>query len=406
MARASTPTIIPLDRVARHLGIDPWHFNGIETTSHPFNIPSCEDDWYQYEWQAAGKLSREALAFALRQAEDTIIDWLHWVPLPRYEEDTIEITPHFRNETSSLLNARGLPKSVTARYAKVIETGRKASSLIDTPAITYSDTTGDGFHDLATISFATTVTDTSELHVYYPSQSGRDEWEIRPLSSVTIAAGTATITFPKWLAGNISFQEAGAGSTAINGDTDTDFLTEVDVYRVYTDTTQQAVFTYDPLLDCSDPPCEADTETGCLFIRDARRGIIAYERADYDSDTSAFISKSFTKEPYKVTIYYRAGELDTRTEYPYSQMNQSLERMISFYALSLLDTELTGCANTSGIWNYMTEDLALSVSSPQGSKSFNILWNDLANPLGTSRAAMRLWKHIKNLQIIRTPNPR
>lgn len=149
MARTNTQTLIPLDRVARHLGINPWHFNGVELTADPMTT-SCPDDWYQYSWQASGKLSREDLAFALRQAEDSIIRWLNWSPLPRWEEETITLEQHYRPESFSFFNAQGLPKSVISKYAKVIAAGAKATTLIDTPTITYSDPFSYGFNSLAT----------------------------------------------------------------------------------------------------------------------------------------------------------------------------------------------------------------------------------------------------------------
>lgn len=404
MSFVSTPTLIPLHRAAVHLGIDPWHFSQIYTSNRPFK-PSCSDDWYQYDWQSQGKLSREDLAFALRQAEDMAWQYLNWSALPRWHEEEVMITPHYRVEMYNIRNAQDNAKSVTTQWGHVLEVGKKTSTYIDSPATVFSDPDGDGIDELVTISFVTTVTDEEELHVYYPDKDGRDEWEIRPLTTITIAAGTATITFPKYLVPleELIIRPASDDEphVALNGDDNTQFLVAVDVYRVYADTSQQATIYYSPDVDCSETTCAADSDTACLHIKNERLGILQYTRADWDEDAEAYTAGTLAAIPVKLKIYYRAGRLDSRQVFPELQMNQSLERMIVYFALSMLDTQLCGCANTSNIWQFMTQDMSLITDD----KRFVVPWGDLGNPLGTSRAAIRLWKYIHNIKVGTTPNP-
>lgn len=398
MARASTDTIIPLDRIAVHLQIDPYHFNGI-TSQTRRNAKYCDDIWYQHDFQSSGKLSREGLALALRQAEDVTITHLKYFPLPQWVEEEVVLPTHYRTELYSLRNAQARAKSLTASHGYVQEVGRKTSTYIDTPATVFSDPNGDGFNELITITFATSVTEEEELHVYYPSKDGRDEWEIRPLTSIAIAGGVATITFQKYLIPLENLVEEVPSfddpHIQIDGDDDTNFLQTVDVYRVYSDPAQQVTFYSDPSYDCATPPCDPSTLTGCLFVRDKRRGILAYQPATYDEDSAAYTSANFTFVPQKAIIYYKAGLKDDRQKYPEVMMDTALERMIAFYALSLLDTELCGCDNTREIWQYMTLDRA-RISREE---SYNILWNDLSNPLGTTTAALLLWKHIQYINL-------
>ena len=103
----------------------------------------------------------------------------------------------------------------------------------------------------------------------------------------------------------------------------------------------------------------------------------------------------------KVKIYYRAGYIEPDKTFEES-MSGELERLLVFYALSLLDTELCGCNNTRNIWQYMSEDLAAITES----KRFVVNWDDLRNPLGTTRAAILLWKHLQFLRKVRSPNVR
>jgi hypothetical protein len=399
MARASTLTLIPLDRLAEHLGISPWHFNGISMPQHPFT-PACSDDWYQFNWQATGKLSREALAQALNQAEQTTERFLGYAPLPRWYRDTVNINPYYKIERRNIANSRGMSKSVYASHGYIIEPGIRTNTFISTPNVVYSDSDGDGITDLATITTATTVTDPEELRVYYPGKSGDDTWEIRPLTSVTIAAGVATITFRKWLCALQTLQEkmptVDDPYIGIDGTDDTNFLTTVDVYRVYTDPSYQAVFWYEP-----DDLCTSDYEYGgdygALLIRDERLGIMAYHRANWDAVNAKFTATDFTNYPDRVTMYYRAGKKDDTLTMPTREMDREFERLIVFYALSLLDTELCGCDNTRNIWQYQTRDF----SRVDSNGSYVVPWPKLGNPLGTTFAAFRLWEQIQPMKINR-----
>lgn len=405
MAYADTPTLIPLDRLAWHLQIDPWHFNQIYTANRP-TYPACDDMWFQHDWQGTGRISRESLALALKQAEDVVSTYLLWKPLPVWFEETHRFPVHYRTELVADYNATGKPKSVISDWGFVFETGAKGSTLIDTPATVFSDEDGDGTNDTITVTVATTVTDEEELRVYYPSKSGRDEWEIRPLTDVSIAGGVATITFPKYLIPLESLIEAPPTPTdphiGIDGDDDSNFLREVDVYRVYSDVSDQATFYY-PNTGCTNPPCDDATDTGCLSVRDGRLGILAFDRATWDADSEAYTQAYFSSTPERIGIKYRAGKRDLSLRWPTKQMDRTLERMISFYALSLLDTEICGCSNTRNIWEYMTRDLG---AEKPDSTSYTVPWAQLGNPLGTTYAAIRLWTHIQPMRIGKSPNPR
>lgn len=404
MGRADVPTLIPLDRVAFHLGIDPYHFNQIITDQHPIDPAGvCEDVWLQHDWQLDGKISRESLADALRQAEDMVSAYLGYSPLPRWYEEDQNLEPHYKPEVTYLYNSRGEPKSITTQWGYFIEGGIKATTLVDTPDIAYVDDDGDGYNETAEITFSTTVTDEDELYVFYPGKAGAEAWEIRPLTSVVIdtTTATATIKFPRYLVPLEILVERpyGDGSTslAIDGDDVDNFLTEVDVYRIYSDPSQQVTFHYEGTTsDCLSTPCNDTTETGCLYPKNKRLGIVQYRRADWNSDTETYESKSFSAAPKYLTVNYRAG---LRYNNSFRQMDRTLERMIIYFALSLVDRDICGCAYTQEIWQKQTEDLALS----DNKRSFSVPWAELGNPFGTTRAAIALWKHITPLRLAKSP---
>lgn len=399
MAHAETYTLIPLDRAAFHLGVNPWHFNSIYWADNPYK-PSCEDDWYQYNWQASGKLSREGLAQALAQAENQAETFLQWSPVSRWHSEEVLLPDYFKTEYYSIRNSRQQVKSVLSNWGYIFELGAKANTYIDTPATAFSDPDGDGFDELVTVTVATDVTDEEELRVYYPDHDGRDEWEIRPLTNVVIAAGIATITFPKYLIvlENLlnRIPSPDDPHVGVDGTDDANFLDEVDVYRVYTDTSDQATFYYEPD-GCADS-CDLSTFTGCLFIRDPRLGILGYSPATWDTDTESYILGSFNYLPNKVTIKYRAGWRDMSMRRPTQEMNVAYERLIVYYALALLDTELCGCDNTRNIWQKMTRDMALQSRE----SSYNMPWSKMGNPFGTAFSAIRLWEALQPIKLNRS----
>lgn len=388
--------MIPLERVAKALSINPYHFFQQEYKPDNPVESSCSDDFYQYDWQSSGKLSRESIAFALREAEDIVKKHLRWTPVQQWFEEDHSITHHYRTELDSFFNARGKAKSINTDWGYVTETGRKVSTYLDTPGINWIDVDGDGFTETAEITVATTATEETELHLYYPSKNGEDEWEIRPVTSTTIVGGIATIRFPRYLVPLEELIERPIGDDPhilINGLDDAQYLDEVDVYWVYTDTTEQGLLFYENDLNCGTTPCANSSQNVCLSIRDSRRGILAYTRADYSSGT--WSTGDYTDFPDTIRVYYRAGWTDPNRKYSKVQIDQSLERMIIFYGLSLLDTRLAGCDNTRNIWQFETEDLAVR----REGVSYNMPWNIFDNPLGTTRVALRLWKYIQDKRL-------
>jgi hypothetical protein len=399
MARADTITLIPLDRAAFHLGIDPYHFNSVFWADNPATS-TCDDEWYQFNWQNTGKLSREALASALAQAEQAAEDFLHWSPVPRWRSEEWVLPEYYKTEYFNVGNSQRRAKSLFTKWGYVIEAGVRASTYISSPATVFSDPDGDLMNELVTITFATTVTDEEELRVYYPLKNGDDRWEIRPLLSVDITAGVATITFPKYLIALENLLNAiptpDNPHIGIDATDDTQFLATVDVYRVYTDVSDQITFYYES--DACAHDCDSLTYTGCLRIREPRLGTLAYTPATWNATTGTFALGSFNYVPTKVKINYRAGWMDSSMLFPTREMNPTYERLIVYYALSLLDTELCGCDNTKNIWQHMTRDLALD----DGNRRYSMPWNKMGNPFGTTFGALRLWEAIQPLKINRS----
>lgn len=418
MARADTPTIIPLDRVAVVFGIDPLHFNSIVSDLRA-ERNACDDIWFQQTWQTSGRVSREDLARALHTAEQRVVDALGYFPLPQWvasEQHMITLPNQPERFNTHGYNTRGQPKSVRANHGKLIEFGVRAKSVIEAGAtITYTDYTGDGYKEtaLVTVTPASTITDREEIYAYYPDQEADDLWEIRPIrvslggekvydgwgrdTGLTTAAADVTVTFRRdqaLLPDNLlAIQDSTGQARAIDGDDDTKFLTTIDVYRVYNDPSTQATF-YTIDLRCA-TDTEPYTEDGALTAKDPERGFVGYYRADWDSDNEKWVKNSFTYgiEPDRIDINYRSGLQNRHSaNYPTRLMNPMFERAIALYAMTTIPQEVCGCDQFRNLIMNMAEDKSKEIAQDH---RYKITDDDLGNPIGTSKAAIDLWHIIK-----------
>src|SRR3990167_7560962 len=285
MARANTLTWLSLDRYATVMGINPLHFNGI-TSQYTSTV--CEDVWFQVAWQSANRVSREDLAQAIQDAEQMLAGYAGYHLLPDWVRDERHSTvrpamPELYNLTGG--NVRGQAKSLALRRGYVIAGGVKARTLVTAGlAVTYSDEDGDGYKETATATATTTVV-ACQVRAFFPVSAigaefaGTDEWEIRPIR-VTDNGATVTIRFRREQLPDPDLWER-LNADSIDGDVDANFLTTVDVYRVWNDPQTQASFLWlNP--DCSNcggsgcVACELATQAGCLTVRNTPLGLAAY----------------------------------------------------------------------------------------------------------------------------------
>ena len=90
MSRASTPTLLSLDRFARILGMNPVHFSGAAGPMYWPEIGNCDDIWPQYSWQHDYEfVSREELATVIAEAEYDIKEELGFSPAPTWESEEV-----------------------------------------------------------------------------------------------------------------------------------------------------------------------------------------------------------------------------------------------------------------------------------------------------------------------------
>lgn len=236
MAKASIDTLLGLDQYAEILGLDPRHFNQLTSTAFPDKQTECSTVWYQYSWQSSKGMSRAFLSTAIARAERMIANQLRYWPAPKYVESELHVYPDFLLDGNIYTPNRRY--TVPLKWGKFIRGGKRAAtSLATEQAVILSDEDGDDFAETATIT-ATIAGASSYLPeeiAVFPVGGGSDNKDrIRNLD-VTISGTTVTITGQSaWFVDPSLWNK----HEFINGDDPTVYLTEVDIYRIYTESNE------------------------------------------------------------------------------------------------------------------------------------------------------------------------
>lgn len=283
---------------AEHMEVSPWGFNQVTGNGIDALLTNKSAKFFVQP-------ERDNVARALAQAIEQGVKVARFYPRPAWLSCQIPVDPR-RYITRQRL---------TTEYGYIKAIGKRAVTLIEAGAtVTYSDTNGDGVDDLATISVTTSITAADEIQVFFRAAdslaSAADErWRIEPLR-VTVSGGTATITghralFVKpsvWRVPYTPPAYSDASKNSASPQNAADFVTAVDIYRVYADPTSAVML--------GDTAIEAE-------IVNSKLGFINIGTGDNDPST--------TTERF-VTVWYQAGyPLDTYT-------NDTDQRLKTAYA--------------------------------------------------------------------------
>jgi hypothetical protein len=413
-------TLLSLSRYAHIMGINPMSFWGAVAKNSDGDYitggAACSEIWYQYDWQDADKVSRTALALAILDAENDIMQITGKLLAPMWIVEEVHKYPAYhRVEYDTWYGADGRRKSLTTKFSPVIAPGRRGVTLIDDVSPTYLDLDSDGFFETARVSVATTLTDPNEIKVYITGESGNEEWEIRPCRSKSISAGVFTADFYTWQFIDPDLWEAmpvqGAEMTEIDlsGNPPGNVVSTVDIYREYNDETEaSAQFLWEAQQNgiaatgicscCGGTGCTAcglTTQDGCFDVRNAEIGEVAPWPGTYSSTDSAWESDSYTvcAEPDMVKLWYFAGEYNQRflRGTAYDSLPDKWARVIARMATARLSKPLCACGNLNSLVEYLSEDISLNL----GDKSHMVDFDVLANPFGTRRGEIEAWMYVR-----------
>lgn len=338
MAIAQTYTALPLHTWAKIMGFNPYLFAGF--SQFPGTIGSeCHDVWYQEPYQS-DNLSREELAYAIKEAENTLAEYVGYKLLPDWDNDLVYVPRFHRPEYFSDVNVRGQAKSVRVKDAHLIQLGVQTKTLLENVAVVPVDLDGDGFNETARVTTAYTTLDINQIRLYYPGESGDDMYEIRPITS----KGSGVFEFPMYL---IPLPELIFAQNPIPIDPlGAVYLSTVDVYQVYNDTTTPITLYFDTT-DCSD--CSEGSTEGCGVIQDHQLGYVKYN--------PTFITATCQYDPDKIKINYLSGWQSKRGRW-LQDLDSYWQLPIAYLAPSYFTKPITTCCGSEDAdkVNKWTED--------------------------------------------------
>ncbi len=407
-------TLLSLPRFARMVGIAPLHFAGATAASiNPQVFPTgtaCGDVWPRYDWQKADQVSHESLAYAIKDAEETLAREVGYWAAPTWitKEQAMFPRDFYRTVINQTREVRGFGKSVNTQYSKIISGGQRGALFIDNPRVNYTDEDGDGLYETATVTIVgvTASTDACDFHVFFEDMDGDEDWEVRPLRTSTLVAGTLTIVLDSWLLIDpdlLAVYPTDDGFTAVDTSTVVNFVANVDVYYIYNDHSgASAVFAWENatpgcICSCGGTGCEVCSDTtqdGCIAVRDPETGIVAPFPATYSDGTWTVAAFDVCRAPDRVELYYYAGERDKKFLRGAScdPLSDYWAWCIIWLAIARLERPPCSCNRLKNMFDYLREDLSMS---SQGRAFFS--GEDLrTNPLGTHRGEYMAWKRIKH----------
>lgn len=402
-------TLLSLNRYARIMQVNPAHFNGlVSSTIFPLEN-RCSDLWFRYDWQANDSVSWESLAQQIKIAEDDVKAYCRYSPAPDWEAQDVRPWPagHRHDMYTFGWDVRDEAIGVPTSYDYLISPGRRAVTLIDDAVtITYSDPDGDGYNERATITASTSVTNVNEIKIYVAGRSGAREWEIRPVRSKSLSSGTVTFIVDAWVLVNPdkrALPPTTNGPEGLDLFTASNYLSTVDVYREYTDTTVASaeMFWASNCGYCQGNGCANCTltsSTGCARITSMNPGMMQPYPATYSSDDGIWSSAFWpaASDPKMVSLWYLAGFMDN--EYlagrSYDPLSQSFAQVIAWMATARLERPFCNCGTASALAAKLQNDMAIT----DGDTSKNLSFDDLENPFGTRLGEIWAWRRLKKIQ--------
>lgn len=349
---------------------DIWRFN--QVTGQGSQSSEC-DVYIQPD--------REHIAVSLRKAWDRMSARLGFFPRPIWHEERL---PLGKGKPWSL-------QTLTARYGYIEAFGQRTTSVIQAgAAVVYSDADGDGVNDTATISVTTSV-DSDEIQVFFQTADGAPEaghelYQIEPLN-VVVSGGAATITGPRALfvkpstVWNVPYEPGDPNKRNRNKASTTDasdFVTAVDVYRVYADPATAVEVIADPIHIRRTDLGGDVLETGVARLTNARLGIF---EARIEDCTCLRYAEA-------VKVYYKAG-------YPleYGQIEPTLLDALIRLANTYQGRKLCSfCDQTENLW---AED-----RYPPGDDN-PATQKQAENPFGAAKGQIDAWRTVCDFALAR-----
>ena len=379
MARSATETLLPLDRYAVVMNLNPYHFNNLDDGK-----PAAGGTAYWNQGHV------EELALYISQAEMRMREGQN-----QFKGLDYDVAPRFYRDLINYYSRSAqwwLCDSVRTNRGHVEAFGHRVlTSMENGVSVNYADDTG-------TITL-TGVSDVNseDVVVFYrvvdgATEAADDAWQIRPLT-VLIDGTTVTITGHKSQFVKPSIPQGPTCPGGLSSDDD-NFVGAVDVYQETIDLELPLALQWDAIAigKSTDPTVKAE-QTGAALLIDGETGLFLPRPATYINNAHTFVDPTYGGSPGFIAAEYRAG-------YPYTipsqrRMDARLENAI---------VRLT---------NVMTPDFGLWLSDfaqrkwrddrqmPSDDNPLNP--NELDNPFGYTNGARAAWLAIQSMKLYQSP---
>lgn len=310
MAHSKIRTLLSIDEWAEIVGIPGWIFNQVRHPERPLR-GECEDYWLQSSAYSDPNrpVGRDQIARAIATAEDRMAALAGFFMAPKWvcAEKVKWPLPRRGQQTQYPI--------LQSRWGHLISAGQEAWEQINAlgypTSIVYTDEDGDAVLDWATITYNLYLEsyDECEIAVVPPGKDPTEEdWRIRPLQiSINATTNVLTIQGPRWM---FVDPDNWLPLDPILLSDNTKFLTGVDLWRHYNDsTTQQAQYVWDG--DACDLTCGTTCQDACITITNERLGHFEARTATYGSGAWASTAWAVPQySPSRVTLWYYSGFRD------------------------------------------------------------------------------------------------
>lgn len=235
---------------------------------------------------------------------------------------------------------------LSAKWNEVFDGGIRATDDIDLDAaVTHVVDDAEGNPSPSTVTVATAITDVREIKVYYPASLGVEgPIEIDP-SDIDADGVNATISIPRCrLVRPALVNNPRAG---LEYGTPANFLSLVDVIRVYHDDSTQATVVWPhqssacSCNSCTCPTCGEFVRTACIYPKVPRIGSLDVLPATYSAGVWTQNLTCLCKIPAHTILNYRAG--------PQTLSPQARDAVIRL-AHAKMPAEPCGCEVSTRMW--------------------------------------------------------
>jgi len=354
-----TQGCVPLERYAQRVSYPECQFYGVRNEA-TLQSSACREMW--------SLAQREMIAYYLVEAQKLIEDELGYFVCPTWVMGVQSEVAEY-NDKQRYVDQQTYNHCDLTRWGYLIQAGKRTQTVI------LEDAVVSHAADPAVIGpIATAVTDENEVFVFYPDSNLR----IMP-SQIDISGGNMTIYIPRCRMVKASLLDT--PSSGLDYTDLTNFQASVDIYRIYTDTTQQATLVTPHVCgtNCLSSACSEYTRTGCMYIHDHEIGHVSVKPATYSGGSWNY-SNTGCSPSSLIRLYYLSGQ---------NGLTRLMEDAIIRLAHSLMPEEPCGCDVVQRLW-------ARDRNVPS-----QITVERASNPFGVTEGAWFAWTLTKAKALVR-----